>query len=1154
LSLEVRLLGGMELRWNETELPLPATLCSRSLLAYLIVHRQQSHPRERLADLLWPDRARAKALRSLSTALWHIRRVLPPGDYILADAHTVQFNPQSDCWFDVEEFLVSGSRVPGPPGPTPETLEPEVLAEECERLWRAVALYRGDFLEGFYDDWCLEERYRLESIYLGTLERLVAVCEALDLPEEALRCARLLLVRDPLREDMHRAVIRLHVRLGNRAEALHQARRCRAVLQSELSVEPALETVALCDELLGPAWRSGPARLERARGPAVRSSLSGLLDHPPFVGREDVWESLLACWERARSGQGLLVLIHGEAGIGKSRLVEELGRWVRQRGGWTARACCYEYEHALPYGPLADLLRTVLPLVGEDARERLLPWQAAELARLAPELTWQASPVPDSSLPADQRQARLFDALTVLLLDLARRNPLLLTLEELHWANDSTLAWLHYLARHLGQVPLLMLATYRQEDVGPGHPLRGLALRLEREGLATRLELGPLSREDLAVWMTGASDPLVTRVYRQAEGNPFFMLETLRTLFEEGRVRLVGGRWVEDGVAGDLPIPTSVRQVVQARLDRLPSHVRRAAEVAAVIGRGFCLEVLGQAWGQGEEATLEALDELLRRRLIREEDTHSCDDYAFAHHLVREAIYQGLHHRRRRRLHRLVGEAMERLHAGRPEVAGELAYHFERAHEREKALLWLVEAGEQAWRGYACREALGYFRCAVALLDPGRADALAARALAGLAVAHRDVIGEEGMEWEWLERALEIWEALDDRRGIAEACYALAYRHDDFERARQMVRRGVEAVARVDGLERLVSYGYGMLARFYEHEGNFPQARLWVERQLELSQRLGDESGLAYAHHRLGSLIMRAGGPMDEAVAHEREAIRLVEGLGWMDLAAGSHSVVGYCLLAQGRTAEAEAEGWTSLRLSTELNIPWRQCWALHLLAEVATLRGRWEEAARFLARTEGMASRQPTRHQEIVLLRTRGQLAARQGDPDGARALLERALDMSRRFYPRFVVELDLELAALSLERGDEEDARQRLARAQVDGRERALALADRLEGRLAARRGDLADAGRAFDASLHRFQAQGQALEAARTQLAWGQALLPHDEPRARALLQAALETFEMAEAHPEAAAVCRLLARPRRRIRTPKGDAARQVARAGPGGEGV
>jgi len=377
-TLKVFLLGGFELRGDDEPLPLPATLKARSLLAYL-VSSSNVRPREMLADLFWPGRPRDKALHSLSTALWHIRRILPPGDYILADAQTVSFNRESDYWLDVEEFeklvdwetgrLVDWSRDQATNLPIYQSTN---LPASPLALHEAVVLYKGDFLEGFYDDWCLEERYRLEGLYLETLARLVTAHEALDQPEEALSCAGLLLARDPLREDVHHTAIRLHARLGNRAEAVRQARWCRAVLPAELGIEPQPETLALCDELLGPTWSREPGEKAPMQGsPPPRGLPSFILASPPFVGRETEREALLAHWERTKSGQGHLLLLSGEAGIGKTRLVEELSQYVRQRGGWTACGHCYEYEHALPHGPLADLLRAVLTATGARALENL---------------------------------------------------------------------------------------------------------------------------------------------------------------------------------------------------------------------------------------------------------------------------------------------------------------------------------------------------------------------------------------------------------------------------------------------------------------------------------------------------------------------------------------------------------------------------------------------------------------------------------------------------------------------------------------------------------------------------------------------------------------------------------------------------------------
>lgn len=699
-TLQIRLLGEFELSVGGQVLPPPATLKARSLLAFLVTHRAQACPREPLADLFWPEYPREKALHSLSTALWHIRRALPAGDFILSDAQEIRFNPGSDYWLDTEalETAIRGQLQSGRASP-----DPEVLA-------MAVGLYRGDFLEGFYDDWCLEERYHLEGLYLTALEWLIAHHQGLGQGQEALHYAELLLDRDPLREGAYRTAIRLHVQMGHRAEALRRARQCRAVLQAELGVDPEPETVALCDQLLGPAWQQAASPLPKA----PRSQRGLLLERPLFVGRETEWQGLQALWEESRSGKGGLVLVRGEAGIGKSRLAEELARHVRQRGGGVLSGRCYEHEYSLPYGPLTDLLRMALSTSGRSILARLPPWQMDMLAYLLPELSGR----PPSSLFSDeQQQVRVFEALTSFLLELAHYNPLLMILEDLHWASDSLLAWLHYLARHITSAPILVLATYRSEEVSPDHPLHRLAFALEREGLATHLQLGHLGREALAEWMVGASDTFITRVHQRTGGNPFFALETLRALAEAGMLQLVRGRWVEGEVVAPLPIPETVRQAISIHLGRLSSPARSLITVAAVIGQVLHLDVLQAVWGRDEESTLEALDELLRRRLLREAANPTAGDYEFDHHLIQEAIYADIPPRRRRHLHRQTAQVMARFYADRPEAAGEIGRHFDAAEEPEEALRYFSLAAQEAGRLFAWGEAGQYLGRVLELLD-----------------------------------------------------------------------------------------------------------------------------------------------------------------------------------------------------------------------------------------------------------------------------------------------------------------------------------------------------------------------------------------------------------------------------------------------------
>jgi len=244
-----------------------------------------------------------------------------------------------------------------------------------------------------------------------------------------------------------------------------------------------------------------------------------------------------------------------------------------------------------------------------------------------------------------------------------------------------------------------------------------LAFALEGEGLATHLQLGHLGREALAEWMAGASDAFIARVHQQTGGNPFFALETLRALAEAGMLRLVNGRWVEGEVVASLPIPDTVRQAIGIHLGRLSAPARSLITVAAVIGQVLNLDVLQAVWSRDEEATMEALDELLRRRLLREAAGPAAGDYEFDHHLIQEVVYAGVPPRRRRHLHRQVALAMERLYADQSDVAGEIARHFYAADKPEEALRYFSLAAQEAGRLFAWEEAGQYLGRVLELMD-----------------------------------------------------------------------------------------------------------------------------------------------------------------------------------------------------------------------------------------------------------------------------------------------------------------------------------------------------------------------------------------------------------------------------------------------------
>jgi adenylate cyclase len=464
----------------------------------------------------------------------------------------------------------------------------------------------------------------------------------------------------------------------------------------------------------------------------------------------------------------------------------------------------------------------------------------------------------------DHEQARLFEGVTRLLAELSARSRCLLVLEDLHWASQSTLQLLHYLAYHLVDQPVSILGTFRSEAVGPRHALRALRRRLVREGHAHSLRLSRLSREaveTMIVDMSGVSEavlPLARRLYHETEGNPFFLMEIVKALFETGLIRLDGGSWQGDFLQiseSEVPLPTGVSEAVQARVLRLGEDVQEAVRRAAVIGHEFDFELLNAVWDQGEEPTLEALDDLLRHRLIDEGADGANSDYVFTHHKIQEVVYEGLPRRRRQHLHGQVGSAMERLLGDEVQArAGELAHHFEQASLLDKSLsgravAYLLQAGHQAVRQSANQEAISHYR----------------RAL--------DVLHSLPETPERVQREIEVLIALAGPTTVVYG-YGAPESRCVYDLARDLCQRLGEAPELFTALAGL--------ARHYGVSGDVETGLALAEQLLAIAQKSGDHGWLLEACRHMGGVVLDLG-RLQEARAF------LERGVALYDLAEHEH-------------------------------------------------------------------------------------------------------------------------------------------------------------------------------------------------------------------------------------------------------------------------
>ena len=857
-QLTLSLLGGFEARIGSGP-PLPVTTKkAQALLAYLALTPGQSHPREKLAALLWADTAPGPARNALRQALFALRRGLGAieGEILQATGDVITLVPgavQSDT-AAFERAVREG---------TPASLE------------QAVELYRGDLLSGLgvaepgFEDWLMTERERLRELALEALARLLAHHRTSGATARALQTALRLLALDPLQEPVHRTLMRMYVQSERRDAALRQYQECVEVLQRELGVEPEPETKALYQEIL----RQRP-------GHAVLLSGAARPTDRPLVGRGaevlQLHEVLAAAW----AGHGQIAAILGEAGIGKSRLLGALTSEAERRGGQVLLGRAYESEQILPFGPWVDALRQGAVSMNARSLHGLEAVWVAELARLFPELL-------TADLPAVAERGdplRLFEALARLLRHLALRQPLILVLEDVHWADDMSLRFLAFLGRRLYEAPVLVAVSVREEEMGDSPILRRTLDELADGGL-TRVVLPRLGRDDtlaLVRLLGRASQPaagaqLAEQVWEASAGNPFIVIETMRAVGEGDAL----------GSATGLPLPARVRDMIARRLDRLSPRGRQLASVAAVIGREFEFELLHRTADLSDHDTAEGLEELVRRRVL-----HATGErFDFTHDRIREVAYLALLPPHRRALHAAIVSAVEQFLFDRlAEHVEMLAYHAERGEIWEKAARYLRQAGIRATTRLAYREALDYFERALAALErladgPERA-VLAIDVFIDMGPVLMVLKGVAATEVEdaYL-RARELCERINETRRLFPVLWGLWYvehmrGHPD--RARQMGERLLQVARENDDRDQLLEAHHSLWPILIER-GEFARARTHIEqgyalydatKHRDLTFLYGDHDPGVCCRTIEASRLWLTGFP-DQALAAIEDAVRL---------------------------------------------------------------------------------------------------------------------------------------------------------------------------------------------------------------------------------------------------------------------------------------
>ena len=862
-QLTLSFLGAFEALLNGLPLINFRSAKVQGLLIYLVLTRQHAHERAVLATLFWPDEPERVANQNLRQSLYRLRQLL--GDiesgteslqqtqgepFLLVTRTTVQFNAASNFTLDVAAYL---SRV------------------EARQLEQAVARYRGDLLPGFtcdslpFDEWLRQEREPLHRLALDALFELTTDGLTHGDHHKAQRLARQQLGLEPWREEAHRQLMQALALSGERSAALAQYELCRRVLLEELGIEPAPETQTLLARIRD--QQIEPHAHHRSDGAHAQQRLV-----TPFVGRQREFERLVDAYRQASRNTLQVVALLGNTGIGKSRLAQQFLAWVATQEADVLYGRSFTTSTGISYQPITHLLRQRLER--ENAPEDLLSdlW-LSQLTRLLPELRERYPDLPQPTQEENTAREHLFEAVTRLIQAMAARKPLVLFVDDWHWADAGSLDLLHYAAVRWSEakLPILLILTLRQEAASESPELQSWLTKLSHATDAVSLSLQELTRSDTEqlVEMLLASgretnEPSLAQVsdwlFAETDGQPLFVAETLKALVADGLLHHNGATatWQIDWAkfaaqSAGSRIVQGVQEIIQGWLARISDPARAIAAAVSVLGQQATFRHLCQIAGLDELHAIDALDDLLGKQLLQEADSALAlpfpdPIYCFSHQKVSEVVYAEASAARRRLLHR---RAFETLHLVATPAA-DLAYHALHAGLPAETIRYSLIAGNEAMANFAVRVAIAHYERAWQIIEQSGWPA-------ELSGADRQTL------YRALGRAYELTEAWPKAQQIYETMISYA----------QML-----------GASAIECLGLNHLATVYLNGLNDRAHALHIlERARQVAEQSGDRRGLAETEWNLSLAAIHA---QDAKLAlhHSERAVAIAQELGHPHLLA----------------------------------------------------------------------------------------------------------------------------------------------------------------------------------------------------------------------------------------------------------------------------
>ena len=1073
--LNIRVLGSAEIQVSGTALYLNH-LKARALLFYLAA-TGQPHTRDFLATLLWSESGSANALHSLRSSLYRLRRSLRANrveEVIISDGE--QLCLEADAYqCDAITFR-------------------HLLADGSEAaLEQAVALNRGQFLQGFnlpdapiFDEWARLEETRLSQACFESLARLASMAESRQALSTAIGYIQQMIRIDPLAEIAQQRLMKLYLKQGNANLAVRQYRQFEELLQQELNLTPSSETRSLLFDALH--WQHSPVAFTNL-SVFTPSHKTFIL---PFIGRDQFLRQLSAISQEVRGGLGTTVLLQGDAGIGKSRLLGELiSQLIAGSPLWNVlQGACSPFDDLLSHGPFLEALQYGV----EDPKE-----------------LWDDS---DSSVP--DARGRFSWRILQVIRSLSHINPLVFVIEDLQWANSSTLNLFGFLSMHLHQLPVLLVGTVQHAEAIPA--LQRLISLGRRRGELRLFSLDPLTLADVSTLLQTSGIDLDSVViaakwlHEKSAGSPFLLTEILAQLRAESILRLVGDNWQLDTIRWlqwrtTFLLPETTHDLVSWRLTNLPFEAQYLLNVLAVAGQPLQAAVLRVFPGIQGDTFLDLVEDLEKRGLIIEATESTL---ALPHHLLRETLLHHMSDLRRRKIHRLLAQVLEAfMTTERAACLPQIALHAVAGEDIDRARQYGLQMLAELPQEYTGAETLDFVRHLHELLAPGGFPDEMIRLTRTLGTLHQS-LGHLDAAMHWHQENLDWAKKFHNPDAQAEAHFEmgeLALMINNYKEAARTAQDGLSILKAEKpispssslGRQTLIGRGYRLLGAALAMEGSdLTAAENHLQEAVSAHRQSGNPGDLCAALFELGNIAAQRG-KLQRALNFYAEAAKIAKnGHIHYYFALALNNFAYHCLLL-GRIGEAQKSAAQGLKTAEAYDLITALQHLFSTQGEIHLYLAEWVQAEDSFRHGLAIADDLGNLERQAGCRGGMALAARGRGDLESGVQLIKEALALiDGQGYWHLHARLQLWLAETLYEQAQFSDAAMILKAVMeiVSPHRRNLLLiqAERLHAQLLAEEGDWTAAETIFANTLAQVSELGLELEIARLQLAWGEAALQY------------------------------------------------------------